>query len=153
MAEIKGPFNCMTPMMEKALSIALKAHHGQEDKAGCPYINHPLTVATFCAGDPVAMTVALLHDVVEDTDYIFEELEKEFPAEIIDALRLVTHAEGEPYMDYIRRIKESGNAIALKVKIADMRHNMDTSRIDNPDARAIWRLEEKYKPAWKYLHE
>ena len=56
-------------------------------------------------------------------------------------------------MDYIRRIKESSNAIALKVKIADMRHNMDISRIDNPDARAIWRLEEKYKPAWKYLHE
>lgn len=152
MSEMKGPFNCMNHMMERALEIALKAHAGQEDKAGVPYINHPLTVATFCAGDPLAMTVALLHDVVEDTDYTFEDLEKEFPKEVIDALRLVTHPEGEPYMDYITRIKESGNTTALKVKIADMRHNMDITRLDEPDARAIWRLEEKYKPAWEYLH-
>ena len=93
--------------------------------------------------------VALLHDVVEDTDITFEELEADgFSKEIIDALKLMTHDDSVSYMDYIKAIKT--NNIATIVKLADLRHNSDLTRLDIVDEKAIKRA-EKYKKAIEFL--
>lgn len=112
-------------MYLKALRIAYKAHRGQRDKAGKPYILHPLRVCFGVKGRE-AKVVALLHDVIEDSEIGMEELgflndrQKE-------ALLLLTHKNGEDYFDYIRKIKN--NEIARKVKISDLRHNSDLTRL------------------------
>ncbi len=99
--------------------------------------------------DENTVCVALLHDVVEDTEITFEELEKVgFSEEIIEALKLLTHDEAVPYMEYVRAIKK--NPIATKVKLADLRHNSDLSRLDVVDEKALKRV-EKYKMAMKIL--
>lgn len=138
-------------MVQKAYEIAKEAHRNQVDKAGQPYINHPVAVADRLLGDEDAMTVALLHDVVEDTEYTFEDMAREFPTYIVDALRLVTHPESEAYEDYINRIKSSGDSIAIKVKVADLEHNMDLNRIPVKTQRDFDRVEKRYKPALKLL--
>lgn len=133
-----------TPLTKKAMKIAYAAHAGQTDKTGIPYIYHPMhlaeqmdTEATVCA--------ALLHDVVEDTDMTFADLEQEgFTPEIIGALRLLTHDPAVPYMDYVRTIKQ--NPVASAVKLADLRHNSDLTRMDTIDEKALQRA-EKYKNA------
>ena len=135
-----------TPMTKKALTIAYQAHHSQLDKAGFPYIHHPLHLAE-SMDDELACTVALLHDTVEDTDVTFEELEKEFPAEVVDALRLLTHRDGVDYFDYVRAIRT--NPLATRVKLADLAHNGDQSRCAGsdvpPEKLAAWK--EKYAKA------
>ena len=136
-----------TKLTRKAMNIAYNAHMGQFDKAGVPYIYHPIHVAEQM-DDEVTCIVALLHDVVEDSAVTFEDLEKEFPKEVIDVLRLLTHDKNTDYMDYIRKIKT--NEAAIKVKIADIKHNMDKSRLDEVDEKALIR-EEKYKKALKIL--
>lgn len=136
-----------TKLTRKAMNIAYNAHMGQFDKAGVPYIYHPIHVAEQM-NDEVTCVAALLHDVVEDTDITFEDLEKEFPKEVIDVLRLLTHDKNIDYTDYIRKIKT--NEAAIKVKIADIKHNMDKSRLDGVDEKALIR-EEKYKKALKIL--
>ena len=98
-----------TPMTKKALSIAYQAHHGQVDHSGLPYIHHPLHLAETMTNE-LACTVALLHDVVEDTAVTLEDLAKEFPAEVIDAVRLLTHEEGVDYFDYVRAIRTNQTA-------------------------------------------
>lgn len=133
-----------TKLTRKAMNIAYNAHMGQFDKAGIPYIYHPFHVAEQM-NDEVTCIAALLHDVVEDTDITFEDLEKDFPKEVIDVLKLLTHDKN---MDYIRKIKT--NELAVKVKIADIKHNMDKSRLDGVDEKALIR-EEKYKKALKIL--
>ncbi len=142
----------MTEKILRAVEIAFTAHQGQTDKAGRPYFLHPLTVARIAArrgaGDD-AIVAALLHDVVEDTDWTFEMLEAEgFSAESMQALRLLTHDKSVPYMDYILPIKS--NPVARAVKLADLTHNMDRSRLpfitDADEARF-----EKYSKAYSYL--
>ena len=114
-----------TEMTVRAMRLAYEAHLGQVDKTKVPYIFHPIHLAEQME-DEVTCTVALLHDVVEDTAVTFADLEKEFPAEVIEALRLLTHEAGVDYFDYVRKIKT--NPIAKCVKLADLTHNSDESR-------------------------
>ena len=133
-------------LINQAIDISFNAHLGQFDKAGRPYFTHPLIVAQQMESEYEICT-ALLHDVIEDTDITLEELEKIFPSEITEALKLLTHQEGIDYFDYILTIKD--NPIALKVKLADLRHNLDATRIaDNPKLlRDYERRKEKYERA------
>ena len=137
-----------TPLTCKAMQIAYAAHHGQVDKGGLPYIFHPYHLAEQM-DDEVSCCAALLHDVVEDTDVTMEELAREFPQEVIDVLKLLTHAEGVDYFDYVRAIK--ANPIAVKVKLADLAHNGDPRRISNQGNAEKRR--EKYAAARKILTE
>ena len=133
-----------TPVTKKALKISFKAHKDQVDKSGMPYVYHPFHLAEQM-NDEYSTCVALLHDVVEDTDITLDELTSEgFPAEIIDALALMTHDDKVPYMDYVRKIKT--NPIATKVKQADLEHNSDLTRLDNVDDAALER-KNKYRQA------
>lgn len=106
-----------------ALQIATKAHEGQKDKDGYPVILHPITVGLMGNTDEEKIT-GFLHDVVEDSNYTFEELLNEgIPNGIVNALRLLTHEHGVDYYDYVQGIIDSGNPIALQVKYNDLRHN------------------------------
>lgn len=115
-----------TPLTVKAMQIAYNAHHGQVDKAGMPYIFHPMHLAE-SMDDEISCCTALLHDTVEDTDITFADLEKQFPKEIMDALKLLTHDKNTDYFSYVRAIKT--NPVAVKVKLADIAHNSDQSRL------------------------
>ena len=115
-----------TPLTAKAMQIAYDAHHGQVDKAGMPYIFHPMHLAE-AMDDEITCCVALLHDTVEDTDITFADLEAIFPKDVLDALKLLTHREGTDYFEYVRSIRE--NPVAVKVKLADIAHNSDQSRL------------------------
>ena len=113
-----------TPLTKKALRLCFDAHKEQVDKTGLPYVFHPFHLAEQM-DDEYSTVCALLHDVIEDTDYTFFDLtDMGFPSEVTSALRLLTHEESVPYMDYIRSIEASGNETALKVKINDLRHNL-----------------------------
>lgn len=92
--------------------------------------------------------VALLHDVVEDTDTTLDELAEIFPQKVIDALRLMTHDPEVPYLDYVKKIKD--NPLARKVKLADLRHNSDLSRLNNATKKDLKRV-DKYKEAIQIL--
>jgi len=137
-----------TPLTKKALKISFEAHKDQVDKTGLPYVFHPFHLAEQME-DEQATCVALLHDVVEDTDMTFEDLEKEgFTAEIIEALKLLTHDNAVPYMDYVMALKD--HPIASKVKRADLMHNSDLSRLDVVSDFALER-QAKYKKALELL--
>lgn len=110
-----------------AIALASDVHEEQRDKAGDAYILHPLAVMNLVAPDRVAMTTAVLHDVVEDTDLTLVELRIYFPPVVIAALDCLTHRRGETYTNYIERV--AGHPVARKVKIADLKHNMDTGRL------------------------
>ena len=137
-------------LTNKAMNIAYDAHHGQYDKGGVPYIFHPIHLAEQMETEEECI-VALLHDVVEDTDVTFEELEKEFSNEVIDALRLLTHDKDEEYMEYVKRIKT--NEIARKVKMADIMHNYDKTRIGSDLVKKEKSKGGLYKEAYEYLSE
>lgn len=137
-----------TKLTKKAMKIAFEAHKNQTDKNGIPYIYHPVHLAEQM-NDEMSICVALLHDVVEDTDITFEQLEKAgFSGEIIQALKLMTHDDSVPYMDYVAAIKT--NPVATAVKLADLKHNSDLTRLDAIDENAINRA-EKYKKAIELL--
>ena len=137
-----------TPMTKKALCIAYKAHEGQVDKTGIPYIFHPFHRAESMT-DENSTIVALLHDVIEDTDWTIDDLEKEgFNEDILTALKLMTHNPAEPYMDYISRL--STCPVARQVKLADLYHNSDQTRVENPDEKMLKRW-EKYDRAIQLL--
>ena len=141
-----------TEATKKALEICYAAHHGQRDKSGCPYVFHPFHLAEQMK-DEDSTAVALLHDVVEDTDVTLEQLKSMgFNDRIIDALTLLTHDKNVPYMDYIEAIKQ--NPIARAVKLADLKHNSDLSRFapDQPDEYAIAR-NKKYAKAIRILRK
>lgn len=132
------------------MKISFEAHKNQVDKNGIPYIYHPVHLAEQMT-DENTICVALLHDVVEDTDMTFEQLANEgFSDEIIDALRLMTHNKAVSYMKYVEKIK--CNPIATAVKLADLRHNSDLTRLDIVDPKALKRV-EKYKTAIELLSE
>ena len=137
-----------TLMTKKALCIAYKAHEGQVDKTGVPYIFHPFHLAESMT-DENSTIVALLHDVIEDTDWTIDDLEKEgFNEDILTALKLMTHNPAEPYMDYISRL--STCPVARQVKLADLYHNSDQTRVENPDEKMLKRW-EKYDRAIQLL--
>ena len=139
-----------TELTKKAMKIAYEAHKNQVDKSGMPYIYHPIHLAEQMQ-DEKTTCVALLHDVIEDTDITLADLQKEgFPASILDALRLMTHDDAVPYMDYVRQIKK--NPIAKAVKLADLAHNSDLTRLDVIDEKAQKRA-EKYKEAIAILQD
>lgn len=134
-------------MLNKALDIAYKAHWGQTDKAGTPYKLHPTRVALHCQTEDEKI-VALLHDVVEDTSMTLEELKAQgFSNEVLAALKCLTQIEDEDYQTFIQRV--ATNPLAVKVKIQDLKDNMDLSRLDG---KPHWKM-ETYKKALDYLEQ
>lgn len=120
---------------EAALAIATRAHEGQVDKGGHPYINHPIAVAEMVTGED-AKTVALLHDVVEDTDTTLDDLrEYGFSDKVVASVDAISRRDGEAEYDYLKRVAE--NHLACVVKIADMTHNSNLSRIPNLTSKDI----------------
>lgn len=139
-----------TELTKKAIKLCFAAHKDQVDKSGLPYMFHPFHLAEQMT-DELTTVAALLHDVVEDTPYTFADLRKMgFPEEVLDALRLLTHDDGAPYPDYVARLKD--NPIARAVKLADLRHNSDLTRLDHVDEHALKRA-EKYRKAIELLEE
>lgn len=137
-------------MLNKAIIIATKAHDGQADKAGEPYILHPLRVMLSLKSQNERVC-GVLHDVIEDTNITFEYLTREgFSYEIIEALNALTKKENENYDDFINRVLE--NKLACHVKLADLEDNMDLSRIENPNEKDFKRV-EKYKRAKEKIRE
>lgn len=126
--------------LEKAIEIAARAHAGQVDKAGEPYIFHPIRVM-LAQSDTQARIAAILHDVVEDSDVTLDDLGREgFSEEVLTAVDALTEREGETQPDKAKRAAE--NEIALMVKLADVTDNMDMSRIRQPAERDHARLRE-----------
>jgi len=137
-----------TPMTRKAMKIAYDAHAGQADKTGIPYIYHPIHLAESMSDENSVIT-ALLHDVAEDTNITIDDLAREgFQEDILTALTLLTHNPAEEYMDYISRL--STCPLARRVKLADLRHNSDVTRLDSIDEKTARRL-EKYSRAIRLL--
>lgn len=139
-----------TPNTLEAMDIAYKAHHGQVGKAGVPYIFHPIHLAEQMETEEECI-VALLHDVVEDTDITFEQLEKKFSNNVIEALKLLTHDDSVEYFDYVRMIKK--NPIARTVKFADLCHNSDQTRLPTKVSKKDKKRQEKYQKAIRILSE
>ena len=130
--------------VKEAALIAYRAHSGDTDKGGYPYILHPVHLAEGMQTEAETIT-ALLHDVAEDSDITIEELEScGFGEDIISALRLLTRSPEEEYM-------ENAGGIALSVKRADIEHNMDTRRLENAGRREKARV-EKYRAALALLN-
>ena len=137
-----------TDLTKKAMKLAFEAHKNQVDKNGIPYIYHITHVAEQMKEEKT-ICVALLHDIVEDTDITIEDLRKEgFSEEILYAIQLLTHEDSIPYMDYVREIKK--NPIATKVKLADLAHNSDLTRFNIVDEYAKKRA-RKYECAIQLL--
>lgn len=136
-------------LLEKCIALAVKAHEGQKDKSGRPYILHPLHLMAQMDTDEERMT-AVLHDVVEDTGHTLADLRQMgLPESVILALGLLTHdKETATYEEYVQQLKP--NPLAKKVKMADLRHNMDIRRLDSVGEKEAARL-EKYRKAWAYL--
>lgn len=135
-----------TEQTKKAMKLCFEAHKDQTDKSGMPYVFHPFHLAEQMT-DEKTVTLALLHDVVEDSSYSFNDLiSMGFDSDVVGALRLLTHEEGVPYMDYVAEIKK--NPLSRAVKLADLAHNSDLTRLspDEIDDRALARV-EKYKAA------
>jgi len=134
--------------LEKALRISMVAHNGQTDRAGLPYILHPIAVASRVK-TPEEKTVALLHDVVEDSPlFSIEDIYKEFPAVIGNAVEAITKTEDVEYLEYIKGVKD--NPLARAVKIADIKENLDLTRLGEISEDDINRL-NKYLAAYEYL--
>ena len=139
-----------TPLTKKALKLAYAAHAGQVDKAGMPYIFHPYEVALQVQTEEEDCA-ALLHDVVEDTDWRMEDLRAAgFPETVLEAVQLLTHDPAVPYLDYVRAL--CGNPIAVAVKRADLHHNSERTRFD-ADSPDIEKRLQKYAAAEAVLDE
>jgi (p)ppGpp synthase/HD superfamily hydrolase len=135
-----------TEMTIKAMKVAYEAHLGQLDYNDVPYIFHPYHLAEQM-DDEVSCTVALLHDVIEDTELTLADLEQIFPAQVVEIVRLLTHDENIDYFDYIREIKT--NPIATKVKLEDLKHNSNEARSigSNLTQEQLLYWKEKYAKA------
>ena len=139
-----------TPKTKIALKLCFEAHKEQVDKSGMPYVFHPFHLAEQMETEETII-VALLHDIIEDTEYTIEDLIKEgFDKTVVDAVALMTHADGVDYMQYIAAIKQ--NPIAKAVKLADLRHNSNISRLDVIDEKAYERR-KKYLEALEFLEK
>ena len=139
-----------TENAKKALKLCFEAHKEQTDKSGLPYVFHPFYLAEQMEDEDTTVT-ALLHDVVEDTDYTLEDLAAMgFSRNVTEALALLTHDETVPYMEYVKALRN--NPIARRVKLADLRHNSDLHRLnaDQIDEKVLARV-KKYAEAIRLL--
>lgn len=137
-----------TELTKKAMKLCFQAHRDQVDKSGMPYVFHPFHLAEQMDSEETTIA-ALLHDVVEDTPYTLQDLyEMGFPESVLAAIGLMTHDDGTPYLEYVSRMKD--NPIAKAVKLADLRHNSDISRLDETDEKTLARL-KKYQRAMEIL--
>ena len=137
-----------TPLTKKALRLAFDVHRDQTDKTGLPYVFHPFHLAESMT-DETSTVCALLHDVVEDSDYTLDDLTAMgFPPAVTEVLALLTHDDAVPYFDYVEAL--SHDPVARKVKLADLAHNSDLTRLDEVDAHALAR-QEKYQKAMALL--
>ena len=128
--------------IEDALRLAIEAHEGQKDLDGKPVILHPMAVG-LAGRNREEVIAGLLHDVVEDTSFTFEDLLKRGVDEpIVEALRILTHTKDMPYEDYVKRIAQSGNDIAIHVKYNDLCHNLKRGR-----AGGYWNIVAKHEKA------
>lgn len=128
-----------TALTERALAICYEAHAGQLDRGGMPYVFHPYHLAEQMETEE-EICAALLHDVVEDTAWTLDDLRREgFPAAVLNAVALLTHDPAVPYMDYVRALR--GDPIARRVKLADLAHNGDATRLKNFTQRDARRLQ------------
>ena len=134
-----------SPTLEDAIELALKAHRGQVDRGGQPYILHPLRIMTKLDTDTERI-IAVLHDVVEDTDFTLDDLRKMgYPDVIVDAVNALSRREGESYEAFIQRIKP--NPLAVRVKLQDLLDNMDLRRWALLQVGDLERL-QRYQNAW-----
>lgn len=137
-----------TKNTKKAMKLAYEKHSGQFDRSGLPYIFHPFHLAEQM-DDEDSVIVALLHDVVEDTDTTFDDLESMgFSDRVIAAIKLLTRQDTTDYFEYVKKI--SADPIATMVKIADLKHNSDLSRLNKVSEKDIARV-EKYKKCLDFL--
>jgi (p)ppGpp synthase/HD superfamily hydrolase len=135
-------------IIEKSLEIALKAYAGKRDKAGKTYILHPLRIMSKMDSE-YEMAVALLHDVIEDSDYTDEDLLAEgIPFEVVEVVQLLSKIDGETYDQFIDRL--IGNTLAVKVKLADIEDNINVLRLETVGEKDLERV-AKYHRAWKKL--
>ena len=135
-------------IFDRAIAMAAHAHAGQVDKAGQPYLLHVLRVMSHMTTDDERI-VAILHDVVEDSDYTIEDVRAEqFPEEVVAAVALLTKPDSADYEKYVAAV--SGNPLARAVKLADLEDNMDVRRITHPTDKDLARL-LKYRRAWAFL--
>lgn len=135
--------------LEAAIGFALRAHRGQKDRYERPYILHPLHLMGQFQAESEQI-VAVLHDIIEDTDISLEQLcsELDLTDEEATAIDLLTHRPDVPYFDYVRELKS--HPIARRVKLADLKHNMDIRRLEKVSPKDAERL-EKYRRAWLLL--
>ena len=138
-------------LVERALNIAYNAHRGQEDKSGKPYIFHPITLASQL-DDPIEASVALLHDTIEDTYIDWIELRRRgIPDEVVGAVvELSRDKDNETYFEYIDRISKSESKLVKKIKLLDLKHNMDLSRLKEVTDKAR-SLQKRYLKAWEII--
>lgn len=137
------------PTLEDAIALAVKAHQGQLDKNGQPYILHPLRVMFRLEGD-VEKIVGILHDVVEDSDLTFEDLrEMGYGDDIIEALDGVTRRNDETYDEFVQRSRQ--HPISLRVKLADLEDNMDIRRLPVEIREQDFERLKRYRRAWEVL--
>lgn len=140
--------NKLDQLLSLAIKVATEAHEGQLDKGGNPYILHPQAVAA-SLDNTENKIVAYLHDVIEDTDVTLDKLEElGFTYRIVNSVRILTKSKDVSYDDYLKSVKKDSNA--WHVKMADIKHNMDISRIPEPTAKDFSRI-EKYKKALAFL--
>lgn len=116
-------------LVVKAIEVAITSHGNQRDRVDNPYVLHPLRVMNKFWENPELMCVAVLHDVIEDTQLTSKDLLRDFPKNIVDAVVLLTKEEGQDYDEYIARLLESKNKLALEVKLADMEDNSSFLRV------------------------
>ena len=135
-------------IIEKSLEIALKAYSGQRDKAGKTYILHPLRIMSKMETE-YEMSAAILHDVIEDSNYSADDLLKEgIPLEVVEAVQLLSKVSGETYDQFIDRIVD--NSLASKVKLADIEDNINILRLESVGEKDLERV-AKYHRAWKKI--
>ena len=139
----------MMDLLRKAAEFATAVHAGQVDKSGVAYIEHPRAVAAML-DDDMGKIVAYLHDVVEDAGVSVDEVRTEFGDEVAEAVDVLTRRDGVSYMDYIRSVKK--NELARRVKIADLMHNMDLSRLSEVTDEDLSRV-RKYRKALAVLRD
>lgn len=145
---MKEQNNQLDRLLDLAIAVATDAHKGQYDKGGKPYILHPTAVAE-SLDDTEQKIIAYLHDVCEDTPLTIDDLSKMgFTVSILHSIQLLTKERNMPYEEYLKEIKTNKNA--TEVKKADLKHNMDISRIPTPTDKDFARV-EKYKKALSFL--
>ena len=136
-------------LLERAIALAVEKHAGQTDRVGAPYILHPLRVMFRVEGD-LDRTVAILHDVVEDTDVTFDDLRAMgFSEAVIAALDGVTRRDDETYEEFVER--SAANPVSMRVKLADLEDNMDLRRLVQPLREKDLERLNRYRSAYARL--